>query len=62
MLFTLIANYVSVTINIPVIMGRISAHSAAVGIYLHPLEYSASLLLQAMSTLQAYFQFFSFSS
>jgi hypothetical protein len=43
MLFTRISTYVFVAINIAVIMGRISAHSAAVGIYLHPLQCSAAL-------------------
>jgi len=43
MLFTRISTYVSVTINIAVIIDRISAHSAAVGIYLHPLQCSVSL-------------------
>jgi hypothetical protein len=43
MLLTRISTYVSVAINIAVIMGRINAHRAAVGIYLHPLQRSASL-------------------
>jgi len=43
MFFTRISTHVSVAINIVIIMGCIIAHIAAVGIYLHPLQCSASL-------------------
>jgi hypothetical protein len=43
MFFTRVYNHVFAAMNIAVTMGRISAHRAAVGVYLHPSQRSASL-------------------